>query len=1048
MKSAARAGDRPGHDRPETASSPEARLPARPSGVAFADSGSLLVGLASDPAEAEADLLAERAMAGLELLRPQGRPSFIRRMCAECEEETHKVRRDAQPGVDAHGGRPAPAAVSSLLAAPGQRLDLATRSFFEQRFKRSFSDVTVHDGTSADHAARSIGARAFTAGSHIAFATGHYAPRTPQGMHLLAHELAHIVQSGPPVIRRARCGHDGLPPRCGGGGVLARWILTDVISGEVEKIALDEKIVRDGLRREFSGFWVTQVQTPPNPVKSGRDRGRMDGVRISGFGNLKLEVVEIKSRAVGCERATREAQGYVDVLMPLRNAFIDISAKLAPIGGVRVVGGWRPNAAQSLLMRQANVDLRNDATKAGWKFYNGLQNRLNQTFATSFSDFQVDLFREGTIGEVYKAGQPVRMDCRLGRGRNSRRGTKGRQLEFMVNREGGVSYGCRDTPCRDEDEERQRQAQEQAQAAARPQAQPQGQPRAQGQDQPQAQAQGQGAQRTTAGGGSGEEGQVNGQGPPQDHPEEEDSSTLPILVGFGTGAAALTAARLAWAQRQATRIASQGLEQLVEARAEQAVVQQAERAAANNVVSLAERRAAVAAEQAAARGAAAGQAARAVASAAAIITILLVASGEAEASIGFGSDPFSALFDVMKRHGHQPSPEMRDLIENDPTLRELAQRAASGGDMTAAQEAATRRIMELIRDNPGAFTAEELEILRQASNGLRGSVTPQTREELRAAIDAAVARHGQPPPASTGHSGPGGGGDSGAGAPASGVPVPNRVSSGDLEEEVRRTRQQYPGLSPALQGRLAAAPPAVRDVFAAMTGAGPGATIDDAVVGEFLDSVPVDLTPAERDTLIANLRAANGADSATILQNLRAAIASARAGQPLGQGGGSGGQAPAAPSPPGAGQPATPTGQVPPQATGTGPAQPSSQAPPPDLDERVRQTLRSAIDSFADWDSVPVNGGGKVHGELANAPAGTDVDLYFYTRVQRGDRPVVRFVAYLLVRVNRAASRPGQVFRGTVVSSTFALGDNGRTLPGIPVGQPIQATIEPPRSGP
>jgi len=67
---------------------------------------------------------------------------------------------------------------------------------------------------------------------------------------------------------------------------------------------------------------------------------------------------------------------------------------------------------------------------------------------------------------------------------------------------------------------------------------------------------------------------------------------------------------------------------------------------------------------------------------------------------------------------------------------------------------------------------------------------------------------------------------------------------------------------------------------------------------------------------------------------------------------------------------------------------------------------------------VPVNGGGKVHGELANAPAGTDVDLYFYTRVQRGDRPVVRFVAYLLVRVNRAASRPGQVFRGTVVSST------------------------------
>jgi hypothetical protein len=53
------------------------------------------------------------------------------------------------------------------------------------------------DSTSAN-AARAIGARAFTFGANIAFASGEYGPEHSTGRRLLAHELTHVVQqSGP-----------------------------------------------------------------------------------------------------------------------------------------------------------------------------------------------------------------------------------------------------------------------------------------------------------------------------------------------------------------------------------------------------------------------------------------------------------------------------------------------------------------------------------------------------------------------------------------------------------------------------------------------------------------------------------------------------------------------------------------------------------------------------------------------------------------------------------------------------------------------------------
>lgn len=174
-----------------------AGLAPRPYGLAFADARpGLTIGHADDPAEREADRMAERALRGDSPVRAGRAAPALRRACADCEEEDMRIRRDPASGSDRHGGAAAPPAVSTLLAQPGRALDPAARQFFETRFGRDFGDVAVHDGPAADSAARAIGARAFTAGSHVAFARGEYAPQTTAGRHLLGHELAHVAQQG------------------------------------------------------------------------------------------------------------------------------------------------------------------------------------------------------------------------------------------------------------------------------------------------------------------------------------------------------------------------------------------------------------------------------------------------------------------------------------------------------------------------------------------------------------------------------------------------------------------------------------------------------------------------------------------------------------------------------------------------------------------------------------------------------------------------------------------------------------------------------------
>ncbi|WP_157073398.1 eCIS core domain-containing protein, partial [Kribbia dieselivorans] len=116
------------------------------------------------------------------------------------------------------------ASVATAQASPGRALDPSVRRRMEGRFGQDFSAVRLHDDAAGQAAALGVRARAWTLGQHVGFAPGEYRPGSPEGDHLLAHELAHVVQQGgagrrsaiAPVLHRQAAGTGATPTQAPG----------------------------------------------------------------------------------------------------------------------------------------------------------------------------------------------------------------------------------------------------------------------------------------------------------------------------------------------------------------------------------------------------------------------------------------------------------------------------------------------------------------------------------------------------------------------------------------------------------------------------------------------------------------------------------------------------------------------------------------------------------------------------------------------------------------------------------------------------------------
>jgi hypothetical protein len=112
--------------------------------------------------------------------------------CAECRNKRLQRRSAGRSEPST-----APPIVHEALRSSGQPLDAQTRAFMEGRFGHDFARVRVHTDERAAESARAVDALAYTVGRDVVFDAGRYAPQTRAGQHLLAHELAHVMQQAP-----------------------------------------------------------------------------------------------------------------------------------------------------------------------------------------------------------------------------------------------------------------------------------------------------------------------------------------------------------------------------------------------------------------------------------------------------------------------------------------------------------------------------------------------------------------------------------------------------------------------------------------------------------------------------------------------------------------------------------------------------------------------------------------------------------------------------------------------------------------------------------
>lgn len=226
----------------------------------------------------------------------------IQRACAACEgEEEKKIRRSPSPGASLPGLARAAPQVDAVRG--GQSLAPQERAFFEPRFGLDFSRVRIHTGATADRAARSVGALAYTRGRDIVFREGAYQPATESGRRLMAHELTHVVQQSKnpttSIIQRR-------PTGPGGCGWLEAGLAT--VLGGAAHVQIQQRLMLRG--------FVPELPIPRASKTHTASLGCQPASRIQGFADIARiagpikGVSEIKPIAIASSLGKLEARHY------------------------------------------------------------------------------------------------------------------------------------------------------------------------------------------------------------------------------------------------------------------------------------------------------------------------------------------------------------------------------------------------------------------------------------------------------------------------------------------------------------------------------------------------------------------------------------------------------------------------------------------------------------------------------------------------------------------------------------------------------------------
>jgi hypothetical protein len=206
---------------------------------------------------------------------------LVQRACAACAaEKDEKLRRKPLPQPARAEAQPLEAEEGPInnesLKSGGGRLESATKHFFEARFNRDLSNVSIHTGPRANEFCERLDAHAFTYGNHIWLGPQHHAAPS----FVLAHELAHVVQQMQPHALKAKRANEsascaqGKPPNT--VQRLPFWVPLQDMGVLMTGSAIHKELLKD-----VEGRNQVRAEAPvPNAIRSDT------GLGLQGFADL------------------------------------------------------------------------------------------------------------------------------------------------------------------------------------------------------------------------------------------------------------------------------------------------------------------------------------------------------------------------------------------------------------------------------------------------------------------------------------------------------------------------------------------------------------------------------------------------------------------------------------------------------------------------------------------------------------------------------------------------------------------------------------------
>ncbi|TNJ35433.1 DUF4157 domain-containing protein [Arenimonas terrae] len=300
----------------------------------------LSVSTPGDAFEREADRISAQVMAGgpaEALARPS--PVRVQRAVGQAPTPAH--------GVDA-------ASVDRALAGGGRALDAPVRHDMERRFGHSFSQVRVHTGDAAAESAAALGADAYTVGASIAFGRGKFAPGSPEGKRLLAHELTHVLQqsgtSGAATAGRMIFRHSADKTKCLGD---PEWKRIDATPQEIyapandaiERAYIDshgKNAVLTGSQFEYGGKpGATAIELP----KGAPDKGSCNSLlkKFSGVSRqLAPDIMDCSERVFYEIKTNQYAEQGAQQILGYYKQANELTSQAGEPGWNIDLAGWYP----------------------------------------------------------------------------------------------------------------------------------------------------------------------------------------------------------------------------------------------------------------------------------------------------------------------------------------------------------------------------------------------------------------------------------------------------------------------------------------------------------------------------------------------------------------------------------------------------------------------------------------------------------------------------------------------------------------------------------